>query len=39
LGVDPPNLYSYFSFALVLVLFILGLYYFRKTERIMADII
>lgn len=39
LGVDPPDMLSYVSFAVVIVLFISGLYYFRRTERVMADII
>ena len=39
LGLDKPDLYSLLSFILVIILFISGLYYFKKTERIMADIL
>lgn len=39
LGVDPPDMISYLSFGLMILLFISGLYYFRRTERIMADIL
>jgi lipopolysaccharide transport system permease protein len=39
LGISPPDMYCYLSFAIVGIIFISGLYYFRKTERIMADIL
>ncbi|MEO1051784.1 MAG: ABC transporter permease [Bacteroidota bacterium] len=39
LGGQPPNDYIYISFILVLVLFVTGLFYFRKVERTMADIV
>ena len=39
LGSGQLSGYSFFSFAVVLVLFISSLYYFKSVERIMADII
>ena len=39
LGGQAPSEYAYISFALIVVLFISALYYFRKIERIMADIV
>lgn len=39
LGGPLPNQYSYISFVVVLIMFVASLYYFRKTERIMVDII
>lgn len=39
LGGTPPSSYFWVSFAIVMVLFVSGIYYFRKLERIMADII
>jgi len=39
LGGSPPVSYAYYSFAMVLLLFVSGLYYFRKVERVMADIV
>jgi lipopolysaccharide transport system permease protein len=39
LGGAPPSAYAYISFALVGILFISALYYFRKVERVMADIV
>jgi lipopolysaccharide transport system permease protein len=39
LGAAPPSPYSYISYAIILILFISGLYYFRKVERIIADIV
>ena len=39
LGGDPPSEYSCISFALIAVLFVSALFYFRKVERVMADIV
>jgi lipopolysaccharide transport system permease protein len=39
LGGDPPGIYAYFSFSIVLLLFFSGLYYFKRVERVMADIV
>ena len=39
LGGSPPNAYCFVSFTMVILLFITSLIYFRKTERIMADIV
>jgi len=39
LGLAPPHALSYLSFAMVILLFISGLMYFRRVERIMADIV
>jgi len=39
LGTEAPNYLSYISFAFILLLFISSLFYFKKTERIMADIV
>lgn len=38
-GGVPPNGYAYISFALIFILFFVGLFYFSKVERIMADIL
>lgn len=39
LGGNPPGHMAYYSFAMVIVLFLTGLYYFKKIERVMADIV
>ncbi len=39
LGSAPPHPYAAISFSLTIVLFITGIYYFRKVERVMADIV
>jgi len=39
LGGDFLHPYTYISFIAVVVLFISGLYYFRRVERVMADIV
>ena len=39
LGGIPPSDYAYISFALIAILFISALFYFRKVERAMADIV
>jgi lipopolysaccharide transport system permease protein len=39
LGGQAPHPYAYLSFGLALVLLLTGLLYFRKVERIMADIV
>ena len=38
-GGSPPNELAYVSYGVVAVLFVSSLFYFRKTERIMADVI
>jgi lipopolysaccharide transport system permease protein len=39
LGGNPINEYAYISFAVITVLCVLGLFYFKKVERVMADIL
>ena len=39
LGGAPPSVYTYFSLSLVVLLFITGLMYFRRVEKVMADIV
>ena len=39
LGGEAPSQYSYISVILVIVLFVSALFYFRKVERVMADIV
>jgi lipopolysaccharide transport system permease protein len=39
LGGTPPSNFAYISFALTGILFISALFYFRKVERVMADIV
>ncbi|TRX55615.1 ABC transporter permease [Fulvivirga sp. M361] len=39
LGGEMPSQYSYISLIIVLILFVSGLFYFRKVEKIMADIV
>ena len=39
LGTDFMAELSYISFALIIVLFITGLFYFKKIERVMADLV
>ncbi|MEQ9443819.1 MAG: ABC transporter permease [Cyclobacteriaceae bacterium] len=39
LGSDPPNVLAYISFGVVVLLFISSLFYFKKVERIIADIV
>jgi lipopolysaccharide transport system permease protein len=39
LGGAPPGQLAYLSFCIVIVLFISGLIYFKRVERIMADIV
>lgn len=39
LGGTTLHSYSYISFGIVLLLFVSGLYYFRKVEKTMADIV
>ena len=38
-GGDPPTVYAYISFGMVLLIFITGLMYFTKVERKMADFV
>lgn len=39
LGGTPPSEYAYLSFVLMGLIFISGLYYFKRIERVMADIV
>ncbi len=39
LGGNPPNVYSYISFIVVILLFVSSLFYFKKVERTIADIV
>ena len=39
LGQGNLNAVSYISFAMVAILFSTGIFYFRKVERLMADIV
>jgi lipopolysaccharide transport system permease protein len=39
LGGEPPHLYSFISVGVMLVLFVSGLFYFKKVEKIIADIV
>jgi len=39
LGGAAPNSLAYLSFAVVIVLFVTGLIYFKRVERVMADIV
>jgi len=39
LGGSAPHAYAYISFGVMLVLFVSSLYYFRRVERVMADIV
>lgn len=39
LGGNPPVSYAYISFLVVLLLFVSGLYYFKRVEKVMADIV
>ncbi|MFT4848238.1 MAG: lipopolysaccharide transport system permease protein, partial [Marivirga sp.] len=39
LGGNAPSIYAYFSFGIVILLFVTGLYYFKRVERVMADIV
>jgi lipopolysaccharide transport system permease protein len=39
LGTQSPHPYAYLSFGLAIILFGTGLLYFRKVERVMADIV
>ncbi len=39
LGGEPIHPYSYISFGVIAVLAVLGLFYFKKVERVMADIL
>jgi lipopolysaccharide transport system permease protein len=39
LGGNPPQTYAYVSFGVMLVLFVSALYYFKRVERVMADIV
>ncbi len=39
LGGTPPSQYAFLSFSLVAVLLVSGLFYFKRVERVMADIV
>lgn len=39
LGGAPPATYAYISFGMVLLLFVTGLMYFKRVEKVMADIV
>jgi lipopolysaccharide transport system permease protein len=39
LGGAPPHMYAYISFGVMVVLFVSALYYFKRVERVMADIV
>jgi lipopolysaccharide transport system permease protein len=39
LGSEPPGFYSYISFGIIILLFITSLFYFKKVEKTIADII
>ncbi|MCP4521850.1 MAG: ABC transporter permease [Cytophagales bacterium] len=39
LGTEAPNQYAYISFSIVIIIFISGLFYFKKVEKVMADIV
>lgn len=39
LGGDAPSVFAYLSFGIILIIFISGLFYFKRIERIMADIV
>ena len=38
-GGDPPDVYFYISMGVILILFVSSLYYFKKVEDVMADIV
>jgi lipopolysaccharide transport system permease protein len=39
LGGEAPSMLSYVSFGIIALLFVTGLLYFKKVERVMADIV
>ena len=39
IGGAPPNEFSYISYTVIILLFIVGLFFFKKVEEVMADII
>lgn len=39
LGGSPPSPYAYISFCIIIIMFLSGLLYFQKVERVMADIV
>jgi lipopolysaccharide transport system permease protein len=39
LGTEPPGPMAFASFGIMMLLLVLGLYYFKKMERIMADLV
>jgi lipopolysaccharide transport system permease protein len=38
-GGSPPDIYFYISMGVILVLFVSSLFYFKKVEDVMADIV
>ncbi len=39
IGGNPPSQFAYISFAVIFIIFVSGLFYFRKVEKVMADIV
>ncbi|MFT5617392.1 MAG: lipopolysaccharide transport system permease protein [Arenicella sp.] len=39
IGGNPPSELAYVSFAVIFIIFVSGLFYFRKVEKVMADIV
>jgi lipopolysaccharide transport system permease protein len=39
LGGTPPNAFAYLSFGVMVLLFVTALIYFKRVERVMADIV
>lgn len=39
LGGDAPSMFAFLSFGVILIIFVSGLFYFKRIERIMADIV
>ncbi len=39
LGAAPPTQYAYISFGIIMFIFVSGLFYFKKVEKVMADIV
>jgi lipopolysaccharide transport system permease protein len=38
-GGDAPGQYAYISYALIIIIFVTSLFYFRRVEQTMADIV
>ena len=39
IGGTPPNVFAYISLGVIVLIFVSALFYFRKVERVMADIV